>query len=120
MRLSRVYVRFFKSFNFDYERRAKEGATRHAWEELPEGWYPFVRLDVDPHVTAIVGANESGKSHLLDAVEDVLGEKDVTRSDFCRHSQLYSVEANEVRLPDLGALFTVTMAEEVDALQELE
>lgn len=119
MRLTRVYVRFFKSFNFDYERRAKDGAMRYEWEQLPEGWYPHVRLDVDPHVTAVVGANESGKSHLLDAIECVMGVRPVTRSDFCRYSQLYSVETHEVRLPDVGAVFAVTTDAEREAMAEL-
>lgn len=120
VRLTRVHVRFFKSFNFDYERRAKESATRYGWEELPEGWYPHVRLDVDPHITAVVGANESGKSHLLDAVERIVGERAVTRSDFCRYSQLYSVESEGVRLPDVGGAFTVTEESEVAALATLD
>ncbi|RKF23865.1 hypothetical protein [Micromonospora globbae] len=119
MRLTRVYVRFFKSFNFDYERRAKESAQRHEWEILPEGWYPHVRLDVDPQVTAVVGANESGKSHLLDAIECVMGKRRVTRSDFCRYSQLYSVETDQVRLPDVGAVFTVGQEAESARLAEL-
>ncbi|MCQ4152011.1 ATP-binding protein [Rhodococcus qingshengii] len=119
MQLVRVHVRFFKSFNFDYERRAKEGAKRHDWEILPEGWYPHVRLNVDPQVTAVVGANESGKSHLLDAIECVMGLKEVKRSDFCRYSQLYSVETNEVRLPDLGAVFAVSQESETALLAAL-
>lgn len=120
MRLTRVYVRFFKSFNFDYERRAKESVERAEWEVLPEGWYPHVRLDADPQITAIVGANESGKSHLLDAIECVMGVREVTRSDFCRYSQLFSVETNEVRVPDVGAVFTVTRPEESEALAALD
>lgn len=120
MRLTRVYVRFFKSFNFDYERRANEKAQRATWEILPEGWYPHVRLDVDPQITAIVGANESGKSHLLDAIECVMGEREVTRSDFCRYSQLFSVETDEVRIPDVGAVFMVTRQAESDLLATLD
>ncbi|MEQ4306268.1 AAA family ATPase [Plantactinospora sp. B6F1] len=120
MRLTRVYVRFFKSFNFDYERRANEKARRATWEILPEGWYPHVRLDVDPQITAIVGANESGKSHLLDAIECVMGKREVTRSDFCRYSQLFSVETDEVRIPDVGAVFTVTRPAESEVLATLD
>lgn len=119
MRLTRVYVRFFKSFNFDYERRARPNADRHEWEILPEGWYPHVRLDVDPQVTAVVGANESGKSHLLDAIECVIGKRSITRSDFCRYSQLYSVETDDVRRPDVGGDFIVTQETESAKLADL-
>lgn len=119
MRLARVYARFFKSFNFDYERRARENAIRHDWEQLEEGWYPYVRLDVDPEVTAVVGANESGKSHLLDAIECVVGVKAVRRSDFCRHSQLYSIETHEIRLPDVGAEFIIASESEAGVLAAL-
>lgn len=117
MRLTRVFVRFYKSFNFDYERRARASAQRLGWEMLPEGWYPYVRLDLDPRITAVVGANESGKTHLLDAVECALGERVVARSDFCRHSQLYSVESGLVRVPDVGVEFEVESPEDSAALE---
>ncbi|WP_154677222.1 AAA family ATPase [Parafrankia discariae] len=119
MELVRVHVRFFKSFNFDYERRAKDNARRYEWEMLPEGWYPYVRLDVDPQITAVVGANESGKSHLLDAIERVIGSESRSRSDFCRHSQLYSVETDEVRIPDVGATFRARGESEVGVLSSI-
>lgn len=119
MQISRVYVRFYKSFNFDYERRAKANAQRHEWEMIGEGWYPHVRIDIDSDVTAVVGSNESGKSHLLHAIECVTGVRELSRSDFCRYSQLYSVETGAVRLPDVGAVFKVDDPEEVAQLATL-
>ena len=102
MRLTRLYVRFFRSFNFDYERKAHPEAQSKAWEMLDGAWFPFVRVDLDPSVTAIVGANESGKSHLIDALRQALTGEGIKRLDFCRYSTLFSVEAGQSRLPDVG------------------
>lgn len=119
MKLLRVYVRFYKSFNFDYERRAKQNATRHAWESIGDSWYPHIRIDIASDVTAVVGSNESGKSHLLHAIECVTGVRALNRSDFCRYSQLYSVESGAVRLPDVGATFSVDDPEEAEKLSSI-
>lgn len=105
MKLECVYVRFFRSFNFDYERKAHRESSEREWERTELGWYPFVRLDVDPRITAVVGANESGKSHLLDAVQKLLTDEQVDRQDFCRYSDLYSVEQGERRVSDFAGQF---------------
>jgi predicted ATPase len=105
VKLERVYVRFFRSFNFDYERKAHREVHEQPWERTALGWYPFVRLDVDPSITAVVGANESGKSHLLDAVQKLLTCEQVDRQDFCRYSDLYSVEQGERRVSDFAGQF---------------
>ncbi|MEU6341887.1 AAA family ATPase [Streptomyces sp. NPDC046977] len=119
MKLDRVYVRFFRSFNFDYERKAHREASALEWERTSLGWYPFVRLDVDPYVTAVVGANESGKSHLLDAVSMLLTEEPVDRRDFCRYSDLYSVEHGERRVSDFAGRFSVETDEDVELMESL-
>lgn len=102
MRLQRLYVRFYKSFNYDYERKAHPGAKAYAWEMTEQGWYPYVRIDLDPAITAVVGANEAGKSHLLDAIKKLLTGRDIERGAFCRYSNLYSVETGSMRAPDFG------------------
>ncbi|MET0822674.1 MAG: hypothetical protein ABWY58_17070, partial [Aeromicrobium sp.] len=67
MLLTRVLVRFYRSFNFDQEAKATR-TTEYAWEVIEGvGWFPFVEIEIDPEVTAVVGANESGKSHLIGA-----------------------------------------------------
>lgn len=112
MRLDRVYVRFYKSFNYDFERRAKTGASRRDWELTDEGWFPYVRLDLEPDITAIVGANEAGKTHLLDAIRALLTGRGIERQDFCRYSTLYSVTDGQMRLPDFGGRFVVQLGDE--------
>ena len=105
MRLTRLYLRFFRSFNFDYERKANSAAVAKEWEKLDGSWYPFVRVDLDPAVTAIVGANESGKTHLVEAISQALTGEGISRADFCRYSALFSVEEDQVRKPDFGIEF---------------
>lgn len=102
MHLSAVHLRFYKSFNYDYLRKNDPQALPKPWEKIGEAWYPFVRLALDRHITTVVGANESGKSHLLSAIEKGLSAKDVPRGDFCRYSGFFTVEKGSQRSPDFG------------------
>jgi predicted ATPase len=119
MRLERVDTRFYKSFNFDYERKWEKGREPQPWEDVADGWYPFIRIKTDDQVTAVVGANESGKSQFLGAVEAALTGRGINASDFCRYSALYSVEAGRVRAPEFGASFVVEDEEDLSALASL-
>lgn len=105
MKMTRLYVRFYKSFNFDYERKADSAAPRHGWEHFEGRWFPYVRVPLDPMITAVVGANESGKSHLLDAVKILISGGPIERSDFCRYSEFYSVARDQMRAPEFGGEF---------------
>jgi hypothetical protein len=105
MLLRDVYIRFYKSFNFDYLRKSHPKAEPLPWEVTEEGyWYPFVRVALEDGVTTVVGANESGKSQLLGAVRCVLTGHGVMRSDFCRYSQFFAIDEAMLR-PDFGARF---------------
>ncbi|RUP00864.1 MAG: hypothetical protein EKK34_32145 [Mycobacterium sp.] len=68
-------------------------------------------------MTAVVGANESGKSQLLTAVTAALTGEPIARSDFCRYSELYSVRSDEIRLPEFGAVFRLE-SEDGDLISE--
>ncbi|PEG33755.1 hypothetical protein CQY20_29065 [Mycolicibacterium agri] len=106
VRLDSVYSRFFRSLNFDYIRQSAPGYQPDAWDETPHSTeYPFVRLRLEPDITTVVGANESGKSQILDAVSAALTGDGYDRSDFCRYSPFFSVDRTLVR-PEFGALFT--------------
>ncbi|MRJ77591.1 hypothetical protein GEV29_13680 [Aeromicrobium sp. SMF47] len=111
MKLSRVDVRFFRSFNYDYELKAREGSEPAGWEDADPSWFPFVKVQLDPEVTAIVGANEAGKSQLLTAVKAALSGSPIDRADFCRYSERYSAKTNEIRLPEFGGTFTLEPGE---------
>lgn len=118
MKLERVETRFFKSFNFDYERKWS-GAQEASWEDVEEGWYPFVRVKIDPLITAVVGANEAGKTQFLDATEVAVSGVGIDEGDFCRYSALYSVEKGRVRAPEFGAGFVVDDDESLEALRRV-
>jgi len=103
MRLKNVFVRFYKSFNFDYLRKYNSNASAgHPWEQVNELWYPYIRVPIDPRITTVVGANESGKTHLLTAIEKGLSGQGIARDDFCRYSHFFAVEQDTMRWPDFG------------------
>jgi predicted ATPase len=118
VRLTRLYVRFFRSFNFDYERKAHPESKPKPWELLDGAWFPFVGVELDHRVTAIVGANESGKSHLIDAVKQALTGNNVKRLDFCRYSTIFSVEAGHNRVPDVGIELELADDDDVELVAE--
>jgi predicted ATPase len=102
MHIANVYVRFFRSFNYDYLRKTHPGAGESAWEQWHGGgWYPFVDVPLEPGITTVVGANESGKSQLLGAIERALTGDDIRRGDFCRHSEFFAVDAS-MSVPEFG------------------
>jgi predicted ATPase len=102
MLLKKVFVRFYKSFNFDYLRKYHARAERQPWEMLDDMWYPYVRVPIDSKVTTVVGANESGKSQLLTAIEKGVSGEGIQREDFCRYSQFSTVERGQMKWPDFG------------------
>lgn len=102
MLLRTVFIRFYKSFNFDYLRKHHVQAQAEPWEKLESMWYPYVKIPIDPKVTTVVGANESGKSHLLTAIEKGVSGEEIEREDFCRYSQFFTVELGKMKWPDFG------------------
>ena len=119
MYLKAVLVRFFKSFNFDFLRKHHPNAAQFPWETIDGAWFPFVRIPLMKDITTIVGANESGKSHLLSAIEKGLTGEDIARRDFCRYSQYFTVEEGMMRWPDFGFQFTELTKEEQDLLRKV-
>lgn len=105
MYLSEVQIRFYKAFNYDYLRKFDKSSKPEPWELMEDGsWYPFVPVRLEQDLTTIVGANESGKSQVLDAIEVLLGERPAHRTDFCRYSRFFLADRVE-RRPDLAGLF---------------
>ena len=102
MRLTNVYIRFYKSFNHDYLRKCDARVVPNPWDVVEDKFYPYVRVPIDPKLTTVVGANESGKSHLLDAIQKGISGLGINRRDFCRNSQFFTSEEGKLRLPDFG------------------
>ena len=67
-------------------------------------FYPFVRMPLEPDVTAIVGANESGKSQFLAAIRSALSGEGIERRDFCRYSSFFS--DSRLTVPEFGVRFS--------------
>ncbi|OPX09370.1 AAA family ATPase [Gordonia sp. i37] len=108
MRIREVLVRWYKSFNYDYELKFAPTSRKKDWQATSDGWLPHVTISLEHDITAVVGANESGKSHLLDAIHIVLSGDEHSRRDFCRYSTLFSVEKNKRLYPEVGAVFALS------------
>lgn len=120
MRLSKVFARFYKSFNFDRIRKAKPGAkARGEWENFRGHWFPYVEVRIDERLTTIVGANESGKSHLLSAIETAVTGKGFARRDLCRYCQFFGVALDEGCWPHLGVAWDQVTPAEWASIKEM-
>ena len=117
MRLETVYARFYKSFNFDSVRKSHPEAKPEAWDLIAGDFYPYVTIAIDPRITAVVGANESGKSHLLGAIKSAITGNDIEQRDLCRYSPFFSVERGMTSWPHLGLKWSSMNAEEVASLR---
>lgn len=118
MRLSTVYARFYKSFNFDRIRAAKPGARpRGEWENYRGQWFPYIEVKIDDRLTTVVGANESGKSHLLSAIEKAVSGEGFTRRDLCRYCDYFGVTAEQACWPHLGVAWAGVTLDEWDTIR---
>lgn len=108
VRIRKVLVRWYKSFNYDYELKFSPTSKKKDWQVTSDGWLPHITVDLEHDITAVVGANESGKSHLLDAIHIVLSGEEHFRRDFCRYSTLFSVEKDKRLYPEVGAVFALS------------
>lgn len=118
MKLSKVYARFYKSFNFDYQRKAHRSAEPRAWEMIGELWYPYIEVEIDRQITTVVGANESGKSHLLTAIEKAISGEGFKHQDLCRYCDFFNVARGNDFWPHLGIGWSDVTAEEVALIRK--
>mgnify|MGYP002780812335 CR=1 FL=1 len=126
MKLEAIFIRFYKSFNVDHQRqylagnkepikpnKPKKEIKEQPWEVIKTEdsalWFPFIKVPIDPQITAVVGANESGKSHLLTAIESAIAgkyvgsdyrERKLSSRDFCRYSDRFLITADKSRISD--------------------
>ena len=117
MRLDCVYARFYKSFNYDSVRKSHPEAKADPWDLIDGDFFPYVAIPIDSRITAVVGANESGKSHLLSAIEKAITAKDIRQRDLCRYSPFFSVERGRTSWPHLGLRWSSPTDVEVAAIR---
>ena len=118
MLLKTIFVRFYKSFNDDFRRRLDHRAKPKPWENIDDNWYPYIRVPIDRKITTIVGANESGKSHLLSAIKKATTGDDIERDDFCRYSKFFTVKKGKLKYPDFGTEWTNLTSQESSFFQQ--
>lgn len=82
MQLQSIYVRFYRSLNYDFIRSSDGRYEPDPWDPTPRGNYPFVRIKLRPGITTVVGGNESGKTQILRAISAALTGAGYERSDF--------------------------------------
>lgn len=116
MQLQSIYVRFYRSLNYDFIRSSDGRYEPDPWDPTPRGNYPFVRIKLRPGITTVVGGNESGKTQILRAISAALTGAGYERSDFCRYSRFFGVDPT-ITKPEFGALFTDVNDEDVKVIQ---
>ena len=131
MKVAKVLLRWYKSFNVNYmnypDRRS--GVTTRPWNRLgrlsdDDDAFPFIEIPLEDDITTVVGANESGKSHLLSAVSKVLTGQGIpeakgrtgtySRTDLCHYTSPRSKNADD--WPDIGLQFRGLTQEDLKRL----
>ncbi len=127
MKASKILLRWYKSFNVNYRVHSdrQQGIVSRPWNGLlveggSETDYEFVEIPLEADITTVVGANESGKSHLISAISKVVTGKGIpddgrksrqfARTDLCHFASVRSKNAEA--WPHIGMEFRgVTEAE---------
>jgi predicted ATPase len=90
--------------------------------EAPGDEFPFIEVPIEDDITTIVGANESGKSHLLNAISKVVrgtgieGIDEFKRTDLCHYAGIRT--RNVEAWPNIGLQFAFSDASEFGALSK--
>jgi predicted ATP-dependent endonuclease of OLD family len=124
MKLRKVLLRWYKSFHLNYRQQFDRGEKEsyRPWntytpEYAGDSDFPFIEIPIESDITTIVGANESGKSHLLNAINKVIngcGIEDsgqFARTDLCHYAGIRRV--NVEAWPNIGLLFTADTQDEL-------
>ena len=128
MKLTRVLLRWYKSFHLNYRGTVDKGETKsyRPWNKIfpsfaPQEEFPFIEIPIENDITSIVGANESGKSHLLNAISKVIRgvgiepDDEFRQTDLCHYAGVRT--RNVEAWPHLGLQFRLTDPEEITKLK---
>lgn len=119
MKLKTAYARFYKSFNFDHTRKLDVRVEPQPWEIFRERFYPYVTIELDPRITTIVGANESGKSHLLSIIKKAITGVGIEQRDLCRYSPFFGVALGQRCWPHVGVGWDDVSKEEAAEITDI-
>ncbi|QDT49663.1 hypothetical protein Pan258_37180 [Symmachiella dynata] len=131
MKASAVLLRWYKSFNVNYlgydDRQPK--IVERPWNKFGSASpavYRFIEIPIRPDITTIVGANESGKSHLLSALRKVVhgegipeADDDVSLfnvTDLCHYATVRNKNAES--WPNIGVIFSDVTAQDIANLNK--
>jgi ABC-type phosphate/phosphonate transport system ATPase subunit len=102
----------------DYRGTSEKGevGSYRPWNKLSPSFaeneeFPFITIPVERDITTIVGANESGKSHLLNAIAKVIRgsgtdpQDEFKRTDLCHYASVRTKNAEA--WPNIGLEFTM-------------
>jgi predicted ATPase len=122
VKLQKVLLRWYKSFHLNYRQVHDRGETEafRPWNTFNPSYagnsdFPFIEIPIESDITTIVGGNESGKSHLLDAINKVMKGNGIqsgsqfARTDLCHYAGIR--EINVKAWPNIGLQFTVNSTE---------
>jgi energy-coupling factor transporter ATP-binding protein EcfA2 len=125
VKLTRLLLRWYKSFHFNHRGLHEKGevSSSRPWNQLyaptaPNVEYQFIEIPIEKDITTIVGANESGKSHLLNAISKVvqgsgLGDSQAfSKTDLCHYASIRT--QNSDAWPNIGLQFDSLVPEERD------
>ncbi|MFN7893870.1 MAG: hypothetical protein ACK5OC_26520 [Pirellula sp.] len=86
MKITHVLLRWYRSFNINYgsyeDRR--HGVITRPWNKISaenDQDYRFIEIPIQKDITTIVGGNESGKSHLVSAINKVINGVGIPDAD---------------------------------------
>jgi predicted ATPase len=133
-KLTRLLLRWYKSFHLNYHLPQEKGeaTTYRPWNRITpsfvqgqarEDVFPFIEIAIEPDITSIIGANESGKSHVLNAVSKVIchhgvsGGGSFARTDLCHYANIRT--SNVAAWPNIGLEFAIDSSEEIAALAKV-
>lgn len=129
MKIRTVLLRWYKSFHLNY-REEIAGAEKRAYRpwnavtpsHLSDCEFPFIEIPIESDISTVVGGNESGKSHLLNAINKVINgvgivdDEPFSQTDLCRYSGIRGVNINA--WPNIGLTLELENESERQALRD--
>lgn len=93
MKITKGILRTYRTFNYDYQLKGSSVAEnflklKKPWEPDSDfqSWRPWVEVPVSFPICCIVGANESGKSQFMAALQKLINRDSRNVTDRCRYS----------------------------------